>query len=655
MKRARVLGLLLVLVLVGFGVGRVQGETASRPAPWPEMWATHPLQTSPVSAGFPLLVAEDTFISQEQPNTNFGSLTYAEIGPQKRALLKFNLADLPTQGALPIQRLHLAVAMIDTVPDSFWLGAAGVCQEWQETTAVWSNANCLPPSANTTFPPTTPHWEFIELRSTGPGNVPLSSSGYVLFDTSNGYTRRFLTREAGEEWAPRLVVVYARDSNPPTLTGDTEPNGPDNLTFFAPHFHFSVYMQDDAGLSRVVAERRPESGGPAEQAEFVLENGCTAGLYQSRSAQVYPFAVRPMGVPYRYSVWVEDCLGKRSAPLVFSRLVHVKRIEYAIVRDFLGEPLPAAAVMREGDRGNTGLQPSPSYFGSITDSPVYWVSAPGFAEGSAGVLVGEQIQSAPPGVQLYVPWYDFEKIQAAGMILPKETVVPIPLIAPQGENLILGIVGRVNADVAAEDATPSGRLTLAVEDTTGHRTTLSNSHINYIPSYFPANLTQWAGQPVTVTLSFSPNFGKEWSAILGDVVLSAQNPDLSVQGGTLVQQTETWRQGAPLAIGYGVEGIRATRPTTLTLSVPSAVELTNFSLDPTSHISDTTGAAYGWVFPRLVTGSRVLTATVAIAEAGAYELDLTITNEWDSRTANNQAKLQLVSAGFLLYLPELAR
>lgn len=667
MKRARLLALLLLVVVgVGFGMRGVQGQEPARPAPWPEIWATHPLNTSAQSIGLPMIASEDTYLWSNRPGENFGNLDYGEIGPGKRALFKFNLAEVPTQGSLPIQGIHLAIALVDTVPNSFWLGVAGTCTPWQENTATWNNANCYPPFALTLYPDTAPHWEFIDLWR--PGAV-VAENGYILFDTSNALVaRRFLTREAGDEWAPRLIVSYSRDTQPPALTAYGGP--PSSTTLMVPDWAFDLSISEDAGLRRIYFERQMKSTGVREEAvieaaqisqQLRLEPavGCARNRYESTLFTTFPFPDRPLGNDFRYQIWLEDCLGKRSEPLVFEHLVHVERIEYASLRDFNDQPLEVGSVMRKEDRGTTELTPASiqygygetGHFGSISDSAEYWVNAPNFPAGSEGVLEGERINSSPAkGIRLFVPWYDFETIRVAGLQVKKGTITRIPLRVPLGEQVIIATVANTTGETSEEDS-PGGMASLGVEDATGTSTQIKQVYVSNNNIFVTGELTQWAGEVVTLTLDFSPNNGREWAMRLNEIVVSAQNPDLSVDGQALALPVDSLRAGVPLPIDYQVGLVRATQPTTLTLEASLAVTLSDFSVQPSAQFTQTDRLRYEWVMAELLTGSRVLTATATIDTPGSYALDLSIANLRDPFLANNQAQIQLIASQNIVYLP----
>lgn len=670
MKRARLLALLLLVVVgVGFGMRGVQGQEPARLAPWSEIWATHPLNTSSRLIGLPMIASEDTYLLSNRPGDNFGNLDYGEIGPGKRALLKFNLAEVPTQGSLPIQGIHLAIALVDTVPNSFWLGVAGTCTPWQENTATWNNANCYPPSALTLYPDTAPHWEFIDLWRPG---VVVAENGYILFDTSNALVaRRFLTREAGDEWAPRLIVSYSRDTQPPSLNKYEEP--PSGTTLMTPGSEFNLSLFEDAGLRRIYFERQMKSTGVREEAvieatqisqQLRLEPAadCARSNYERTLFTTFPFPDRPLGKDFRYQIWLEDCLGKRSEPLVFEQLFHVARMEGPSLYDFIGEPLSLWKVMRRDDRGTTELLPAvaqegvmgPLYFGSVSNVAEYWVDAPGFPTGSEGVLEGERSNSSPAkGIRLFVPWHGFETIRAAGLELKKGEIARIPLRVPFGEQVVVATTANTSGETAEEE-TPGGIATLGVEDSRGATSQIAQLYVYNNHIFVAGSLTQWAGEVVTLTLDFSPSNGREWAMQLNEIVVSAQNPDLSVEGQALVLPVNSLRTGVPLPITYQVGQVRATQPTTLTLEAPLAVTLSDFSVQPSAQFTQTDRLRYEWVMPRLLAGSRVLTATATIDTPGSYALDLSIANQRDPVLANNQAQIQLTGSENLVYLPTLS-
>lgn len=663
MKRARVLGLLLVLVGLGFGVPEVRGQEPGWPAPWSEVWAAHPLNVSPYSIAFPVLSNEDTFISPAQPDQNFGTLTYGEIADGRRALIKFNLADVPTQGKLPIQEIYLAIALVDTVPYSFWMGVTDACTPWQETAAAWNNANCNPAAARTTYPDAGPHWEFISLWQ--PAITP-AENGYFLFDTSNGPLRRFLTREAGEEWAPRLIVTYARDTQPPTLSGFSGASGPEDTLLMSPGWEFNLSLSDDAGLAQLIFERETKSTGEKEAAATELERGCTAGLYNSKSISLFPFVERPLGKHFRYQAILEDCLGKQSAPIVFDNLLHVKRIEYAYLRDFTDQPLGAGKAMRRDDRGSTELLPASdlyghgetTHFGSISDSAEYWVDAPGFPSGSEGVLEGEFVDGSPAtGIRLYVPWQGAQVIRQAGTEVRQNETLQIPLHVPWGEQVVVATTADVFGEVGEEE-TPGGNARITLEEAGGAPSTVVQSYVygshppgaGY-PVFLAGELVQWAGQPVTLTISFTPNGGKDWAMRLNEIVVSAQNPDLAVVGQSLVTPVDALSAGIEMPIAWRVGQVRATQPTTLTLAAPRAVALSDFSQQPTGVYTETDQVRYEWVMPKLLAGNRVFTTTISVQNPGSYALELSIVNERDPNLTNNQARIDLRGSQTIVYLP----
>ena len=663
MQRMRWLGLWLVLIGVGLGVRDVRGQENVRPAPWSETWASHPLNADP-SVSFPLIASEDTFIAQSQPGNNFGAASYAEIGAGRRGLIKFNLADIPTQGTLPLVGLHLAIALVDTAPGSFWMGYTGACP-WQEATAAWQNANCPAPFALTTFPDTKPHWEFLDLLYPSLG---LQENGYILFDTSAGPTRRFLTREAGEEWAPRLIVSYAKDTETPSIMYPGEPNGPGGAMLLSPGQEFNLSISEDTGLGRIFFERTMKSTGRSEQVVVDEPNGCAAGRYDRWQYSAFPFVDRPLGKEFRYQIWVEDCVGKASAPLVFEHLVHVARIEGASLLDFNNQPLTAGEVMRRDDRGTTDLLPAAiqygsgqtGVFGSVSDVAEYWVNASGYPAGSDGVLEGMSDSGSPAHSRLFVPWHGFQILRAAGTQIKENESVQIPLRVPVGESVVVATTADVLGDAGFE-ATPSGHATVTVEDASGARSAIAQSFVDgsypagsSYPTFLAGQLTQWAGQPLTLTISFAPNGGPDWAMRLNEIVVSAQNPDLSVTGQSLPLPLETVRGGAPLPIAYQVGQVRATQPTTLTLDAPLPVHLSGFSVQPTDLLTTTKHVRYAWVMPKLLAGSRVLTATATIETPGNYTLDLSIANARDPYLANNQAQIQITASEHLVYLPSIS-
>lgn len=664
-RLATTLALIFALILALTAPARAQEPAPAtadagalvKPPPWSEFWAQHPLSQDPTYEAFPVSISQDTHLSQYNPSQNFGGLDSGLIGDGGvyAGLVKIDPASLPRMGTQPIAKIHLALPLAEVNSmDAIWIGVLPACRSWSESTATWNNASCNSSSLpETDWVDRTAQWMLLDLWRMG-----FSAEGYYLAPAQSQGKRPFFTREAGAEWTPRLIVTYRRDTSPPKFQALFETDKPLYLRPTSPNSDpappatgVTVDLLEDVGIRSVDFEKTVVTTGQTESSTQVMENQCQLAQGSRIEVPVYPFDRTPLGRRLSLRLQATDCNGKASDPLVLPQVYLVERVESAILRDFTGQSLGVpTTVQRAEDRQNyPELPPSGAdgSFPSISDEPSFWVEAPGYEIGADHVLA--VVRDPGLGVnELYVPWHGSQTLHPAGASLTNGAPLEIPLAVPQAARSILATIGAL----AGDENAPGAHLSFTVTPAADAPQLVGSTYLRPgKETYAHVDLAPWAGQSVTVTLATDSSA----PITLDKVALSPQNPEFWVSEQTVTASTTHLRQGITVTVPYSAAILPTAVTSVLTVSVPSALSVTQSAPGPTQVITETGRVLLRWELPAVSPPGGAVQIQVQGNQAGKYDWEVQIFHPQDPYRDNNQAQIRLQVADHLLYLPTVIR
>jgi hypothetical protein len=178
-----------------------------------------------------LVASQDTFVSRAEPAAVFGKgvRLLGQGSPAKRALLRFELKDLPPDARIVAARLRLHVADTSRSGTEVRL----VTGPWNERATNWRNSP-NPGRKIATLPPAKARaWIEVGVKR-GVRHEPVVNF-YLVNRSPDGVT--FSSRET-RATAPRLIVRWTRrdHSTTPTPDPDFQPRAPIAAAFFYPWF-----------------------------------------------------------------------------------------------------------------------------------------------------------------------------------------------------------------------------------------------------------------------------------------------------------------------------------------------------------------------------------------------------------------------------------
>ncbi len=161
----------------------------------------------------------DTYASQAQPNSSFGTATTMNVqsrsGANMRSFVRFDLSTIPSNARVQLATLQLTMSVAPSASRVY--EADRITQSWSEASLTWST---MPPAASATATTSTGTTSGVVLSwavTTDVASFVTGSAtnyGWQITDTaeSSASTRTgtFRTREYGTAAArPKLVVTYA--------------------------------------------------------------------------------------------------------------------------------------------------------------------------------------------------------------------------------------------------------------------------------------------------------------------------------------------------------------------------------------------------------------------------------------------------------------
>jgi acid phosphatase type 7 len=186
------------------------GGTSERP-----VWPT-PMPTPTPSVVMTLTAAADTYISQENPTTDYGSATAlrTDVTPTIRSYLRFDLPALPE----PIRRARLHLFVNSQVALGYEVRTL-TTTTWSETELVFDNAP--PPGyvVGTSGPVEQQNWSVVDVTNgITTGSTESGSVGFVLANLNNSAIS-YASRETVTP--PTLVLELGATTEPTITTGVT--------------------------------------------------------------------------------------------------------------------------------------------------------------------------------------------------------------------------------------------------------------------------------------------------------------------------------------------------------------------------------------------------------------------------------------------------
>lgn len=320
---------------------------------------------SPVTETLSLAAIEDTAVSQENPNTNYGSGPNLGVGPFGfgvwEILVKFDLNSLPDNAVVTSAQLIFEKNDGAVIDDSF--GIAEPVFSWDEHTANWSNtdfsitletvqvseqADPFPPFSgppNMTMPLGAQSVSYIQGEVDG---TAADISFMISTDLFSGGFYIFQSREAGN--APRLLIEYQIPSSDPYdtavadagLTGANAlpsatpfKDGVSNLLKFA--FNMNLAGSDTKMMAKNATSGLPttypaiNSGGqPVWRVEYIRRKGSYLSYTPQKSIDMVNFS-QMSGTPLVSSidsVWervtIDEPFDPSSTPKLFTRVLVTK-------------------------------------------------------------------------------------------------------------------------------------------------------------------------------------------------------------------------------------------------------------------------------------------------------------------------------------------
>ncbi|MGQ9715542.1 MAG: DNRLRE domain-containing protein, partial [Anaerolineae bacterium] len=222
--------------------------TVPTPTPTPTGWTPTPTATvPPVPTSVVFRNAEDSYLYQDLPDTNYGTLWYLSLRGtgSRRPILRFNLTAIPPNAIVTRATLRLRATDTQDPPDrSTTARAYAVYRPWNELEVTWRAATAstnweVPGCDGTTDRSFTPldsvvisapnrYYEFdiTEAAQEWVGN-PSGNQGVLLLAQDMAVTYAFYSSEWPlVEYQPQLTVEYYLP--PPTPT--PPPTGPPTPT-----------------------------------------------------------------------------------------------------------------------------------------------------------------------------------------------------------------------------------------------------------------------------------------------------------------------------------------------------------------------------------------------------------------------------------------
>ncbi|HMZ56576.1 MAG TPA: DNRLRE domain-containing protein, partial [Nitrospira sp.] len=172
----------------------------------------------------------DTYLSQTQPDINFGSTVTLNVSPTSRVLLKFDLASALPAGTTSDQITKATLFLwVNRVGVAGSVELREVLTDWAENTATESNAPAVGPAFQTIAVMQANQWVTVDLTRTVQAWLAKSLNNYGFMIGSAGAlaTVFFDSKEnAATSHPARLELVLAGGPpGPQGPKGDTGPAG----------------------------------------------------------------------------------------------------------------------------------------------------------------------------------------------------------------------------------------------------------------------------------------------------------------------------------------------------------------------------------------------------------------------------------------------
>jgi hypothetical protein len=610
----------------------------------------------------------DTMISEDQPDRNFGGDSSITLGRTSwAALLRFDPDVLRSYGTTHAYGVYLALPISDA-GGGIGIALKAACRTWEEHEATWQNAGCPNNTAWAVYDIQAPAgWYFFEIRIDSP------LEGLYLGHIQNHiFTRKLLTKEAGIEWAPRLVVRYLRDHADPTVSEPHAefPEYPYEYLSYA----LLPYVEDDRGIGQIHLERQYLATGQSETMSFRLNHlGCEPAGPGTRVhiTPFYPFVNRPKATPIRYRIQAEDCVGNLSAWVDTKALFYVTDTEDISLSSFHGENLVQGSdaavdglrqkVYRRGDKIYSHLPLQylafyGKYFtASIDQGAIYWVEPGlGFPTGDAGVVASRRRMFPRTNSEVYIPWHKYNVVvsELRELAFGSNTLnLKVPI--PDGTAAMLAVMLR---SYPSQSGNNYGDF-VEILNQSQAGTSMHSAFVNDEPQTILIDVSEWMGEEITIGIR------GDWSHpdSLGGfeilrVVASSRNPDPWIYVSTPIVQSETLLTGVEVTVHYGSHVDSYSHPVSISAELPLSVTLTECSIVPQSTTVQGSKNRYTWASNGLEANQdNSFTCIMSSSAPSQFKWQWLLDATHDINMSNNQIAEFVNIYDFQIHLPQLAR
>ena len=245
-----------------------------------------------------LTPVEDTFISDREPSSSFGSnaslgLGYSDEFGSQRILLRFDLADQLSENGLILEaELQLYVEAADPAFDPpLAIDVHRVTEGWNETITNWNNRPDISGVVTSGAIERDINFHRVDItdlvRDWQLGNE--TNYGLMIIadaNVSNQRYRSIASREAQTVFQPRLTISFSDDDTGPSASLEPLP------AYSNVNFTVKWSGEDNAGGSGLKHYDLQVSVNRGEWEDWLLETTDTEAEYNGTAGNFYQFRVR---------------------------------------------------------------------------------------------------------------------------------------------------------------------------------------------------------------------------------------------------------------------------------------------------------------------------------------------------------------------------